>query len=431
MPPERAESRTIVRAYPAYGWFWCARIASGLAFQMQAVAVGWQIYDLTHSTFQLGMVGLVQFAPIVVFTLLAGHVVDRYERRVVYGAALAVQGVAVCILALGTWGRWLGVPGVFAMVAVIGAARAFQGPATQALLPTLVPAPVVPKAIAWATGAFQTASIVGPTLGGLLYAFGAAVPYAVAGALALIGAGLIALMRVERSSRVREPVSFSSLFSGVRYIQTHPVILGSISLDLFAVLLGGATALLPVYARDILKIGTWGLGALRSAPAIGSLAMSVAMVRWPPRRRVGRRMFAAVIAFGVATIVFGLARSFALSFAALVALGAADTISVVIRGSLVQLETPDEMRGRVGAVNSLFIGTSNQLGEFESGVTASLFGTVPATVLGGVGTLVVAGLWMRLFPSLRNFDSFDVRTSGPPPARTEGEQAAAPRPPAR
>ena len=429
LPAEGAGSRTILRAYPAYGWFWCARVASGLAFQMQAVAVGWQIYDLTHSTFQLGMVGLVQFAPIVLFTLVAGHVVDRYERRVVYGAALAVQGISVCVLALGSWGHWLGVPGVFAMVAVIGAARAFQCPATQALLPTLVPASVVPKAIAWATGAFQTASIVGPTLGGLLYAFGVAVPYAVAGALALLGAVFIALMKVERRGRVREPVSFSSLFSGVRYIQTHPVILGSISLDLFAVLLGGATALLPVYARDILRVGAWGLGALRSAPAIGSLAMSIALVRWPPRRRVGHRMFAAVIAFGVATIVFGLARSFALSFAALVALGAADTISVVIRSSLVQLETPDEMRGRVGAVNSLFIGTSNQLGEFESGVTASLLGTVPATVLGGVGTLFVAVLWMRLFPSLLNFGGFERRMPPEPAARAQEETGAAPQPP--
>jgi MFS family permease len=320
------------------------------------------------------------------------------------------------------------------MVAIIGAARAFQGPATQALLPTLVPASVVPKAIAWATGAFQTASIVGPTLGGLLYAFGVAVPYAVAGALALLGAVFIALMRVERSARVREPVSFSSLFSGVRFIRTHPVILGSISLDLFAVLLGGATALLPVYARDILRVGTWGLGALRSAPAVGSLAMSIALVRWPPRRQVGHRMFAAVIAFGVATIVFGLARSFALSLAALVALGAADTISVVIRSSLVQLETPDEMRGRVGAVNSLFIGTSNQLGEFESGVTASLLGTVPATVLGGVGTLIVAGLWIRLFPSLWNFGGFEKKMPPPISAREKEESgvpAAVPLPPVK
>jgi MFS family permease len=415
--PATIKEPILLRAYPAYGWFWCARVASGIAFQMQAVAVGWQIYDLTHSTFQLGMVGLAQFAPIVLFTLPAGHVADRYDRRAVYGIALGTQGVAVSVLAIGTLGHWLRVPGIFAIVSVIGAARAFQGPATQALLPTLVPEPLVPKAIAWATGAFQTASIVGPSLGGLLYAFGPGVPYGAAGVLALVGAGFIALMRQERPARAREPATFASLFSGVRYIRAHPVILGSISLDLFAVLLGGATALLPVYARDILRVGAWGLGALRSAPAIGSLAMSIWLVRRPPQRRVGRRMFVAVFAFGVTTIVFGLSRSFALSFVTLILLGAADTISVVIRSSLVQLETPDAMRGRVGAVNSLFIGTSNQLGEFESGVTASMFGTVPATVLGGVGTLVVAALWMRFFPSLRKFDRFDSQKSlGQPPA---------------
>jgi MFS family permease len=341
-------------------------------------------------------------------------VADRYDRRLVYGLALGTQGLAVSILALGTWGHWLGIPGIFTVVAVIGAARAFQGPATQALLPTLVPEALVPKAIAWATGAFQTASIVGPSLGGLLYAFGPAVPFAVSGVLALVGAGFVALVRQERSERVREPATFASLFSGVNYIRRHPVILGSISLDLFAVLLGGATALLPVFARDILRIGVWGLGALRSAPAIGSLVTSILMARRPAESRVGRKMFMAVIAFGLTTIVFGFSRSFWLSFAALIAMGAVDTVSVIIRSSLVQLETPDAMRGRVGAVNSLFIGTSNQLGEFESGVTASAFGTVAATVLGGVGTLVVAALWMRLFPTLRNFDSF--KKNGEPAA---------------
>ncbi len=373
---------------------------------MQAVAVGWQIYALTHSAFQLGMVGLVQFAPIVLFTLIAGHVADRYDRRVVYGVALAVQGLAVCALALGLWGHWIRIPGIFTLVALVGAARAFQGPATQALLPTLVPTALVPKAIAWATGAFQTATIMGPPLGGLLYAFGPAVPFAVSGTLSLVGAALLALVRQERSTRVREPMTYASLFSGVNFIRAQPLILGSISLDLFAVLLGGATALLPVFARDILKVGVWGLGALRSAPAVGALATSILMARRPAQSRVGRKMFAAVVAFGLATIAFGLSRSFWFSLAALAVLGAVDTISVVIRSSLVQLETPDEMRGRVGAVNSLFIGTSNQLGEFESGVTASMFGTVAATVLGGVGTLVVAGLWMRLFPSLLNFERF-------------------------
>jgi MFS family permease len=400
---------TLLFTQPSFGWFWCARVASGMAFQMQAVAVGWQIYQLTHSTFQLGMVGLAQFLPIVLFTLVAGQMVDRYDRRLIYGLALAVQGLAAVILACGSWYHWLGVSGIFVTVAVFGAARAFQGPATQALLPTLVPEPMVPKAIAWATSAFQTATIVGPSVGGLLYAFGSWVPYAVAGALALSGCGFVLLMGPEKTVRPRQPVSLDSLFMGIRYIRNHSIILGSISLDLFAVLLGGATALLPAFARDILGVGAWGLGLLRSGPAIGSLAMSIWLVRRPPRRRVGRKMCAAVVGFGLATIVFAVSKSIILSFAALVALGAADTISVVIRSSLVQLETPDEMRGRVGAVNSLFIGTSNQLGEFESGVTAAMFGTVWATVLGGIGTLVVAGLWMRLFPSLRNFDQFDTK----------------------
>jgi MFS family permease len=392
--------------HPSFGWFWCARVASAMAFQMQAVAVGWQVYDLTHSAFQLGMVGLVQYVPIVVFTLLAGQVADRYDRRKVFGASIAVQGAASLVLAAGSHGHWLSVSGIFSVVAVVGAARAFQGPASQALTPTLVPAALVPKAVAWSSGAFQTATIIGPSVGGLLYAFGAQAPYATAAALALAGAGLTAMVRPQREERARPAATFSSVFSGIHFIRGHPVILGSISLDLFAVLLGGATALLPVFARDILHVGAWGLGALRSAPAVGSLAMSVLLGRRPPHEGVGGKMFAAVIAFGITTIIFGLSRSFALSLATLVLMGAADTVSVVIRASLVQLETPDVMRGRVGAVNYLFVGTSNQLGEFESGVTAALFGTVPATVLGGVGTLVVALAWMRMFPALRSFDRF-------------------------
>jgi MFS family permease len=402
-------TRSFLLEHPAYGWFWCARVASGMAFQILAVAIGWHIYDITHSTTMLGMVGLVQFLPIVLFTLIAGHVADRYDRRVVYAISLGVQGVASAVLALGTWGHWLGVAGIFTIVGVIGSARSFQGQATQALLPTLVPEPLVPKAIAWATGAFQAASIVGPSLGGLLYAFGPAVPFEAAGLLALLGTALIAVMGQESKVRPRQPTTFASLFSGVHYIRAKPVILGSISLDLFAVLLGGATALLPVFARDILHVGAWGLGALRSAPAIGSVGVSFYLARNPPNRNVGTKMFTAVFAFGITTIVFGLSRSFSLSFVTLLFMGAADTISVVIRSSLVQLETPDEMRGRVGAVNSLFIGTSNQLGEFESGVTASLWGTVPATVIGGIGTLVVGALWMRLFPSLRTFDGFEAK----------------------
>jgi MFS family permease len=407
-PSPESQARLLLLEHPAFGLYWCARVGSALSFQMQAVAVGWQIYSLTHSTFQLGMVGLAQFLPIVLFTLPAGHTADRYDRRTIYGITLAVQGLATAFLAAGSWGHWLTVPDIFAIAGLMGAARSFQGPANQALMPTLVPEPILPKAIAWGAAAFQTASIVGPSVGGLLYAFGPAVPYAAASAVAFVGAGLVSRIHQERSVRPRPPATLNSLFSGIHFIRNNPVILGSISLDLFAVLLGGASALLPAFAHR-LGVGVWGLGLLRSAPAVGSLAMSVYLARRPLQRRVGATMFRAVIIFGLATVVFGLSRSFALSFGALLILGAADTIGVVIRTSLVQLQTPDEMRGRVGAVNQLFIGTSNQLGEFESGVTASLFGLVPATVLGGVGTLVVAGLWMRFFPALRRFDRFEPR----------------------
>ncbi len=403
-PQKPAPDGFLLSAHPAFGLFWCGRVASSLSFQMQAVAVGWQVYALTHSTFQLGMVGLAQFLPMVLLTLPAGHVADHYDRRRVAAAASAIQGLAIAVLAAGSWGHWLGTPGIFTAVAIVGAARAFERPASSALMPNLVPEALVPKAIAWSSSAMQTAFVIGPALGGILYAWGATVSYTAAAALALASATFMVLIRQERSVRPRAPVTLESLFSGIHYIRRNPVVLGSISLDLFAVLLGGATALLPAFARDILNVGPWGLGVLRSAPAAGSLLMAAFLARWPLNRKVGHKMFIAVFAFGLATIVFGLSRSVPLSFAALLLLGAADMVSVVVRGSLVQLETPDEMRGRVSAVNSLFIGTSNQLGEFESGVTASLFGTVAATVLGGFGTIVVGGLWMRLFPKLLTFD---------------------------
>lgn len=415
--PKEEKDRSFLFRHPSFGWFWCARIASSLAFQMGSVAVGWQIYGLTHSTFQLGMIGLVQFLPIVLFTLVSGHVADRYDRRAVCGIAIAVQGLAALVLGLGSWGHWISVAGIYAMIAVVGAARAFQGPATQALTPTLVPLQQLPKAIAWSTSAFMLASIAGPAVGGLLYAFGPGVPYLAAGSLALLGAGFLPLMRLGGRAVPGRPDLAGSIFSGIQYIRTHPVILGSISLDLFAVLLGGATALLPAFASDILKVGSLGLGVLRAAPAVGSVCMTVLLARRPPKREVGHKMFGAVLVFGVATIVFGLSRSYLLSLAALVVLGAADMVSVVIRSTLVQVSTPNEMRGRVGAVNSLFIGTSNQLGEFESGVTASLFGTVASTVLGGIGTLVVAVLWMRIFPELRTFDRFAAKAE--PAANSE------------
>jgi MFS family permease len=402
--PPGGPARSVVLTHPAFGFFLGTRGLSSLAYQMQVVIAGWQLYALTNSTFMLGLAGLAQFLPMVLLTLPAGHVADRYDRRLVTGLALGLQALGMAYLSLKSAAHTITPADVFVAVGLIGAARSFERPASQALMPTLVPAELVPKAIAWGSSVFQSAFVVGPAVGGLLYGFGASVPYGTAASLELAAAVLLVLVRVRRAPTPREPATLRSVFSGIHFIKANPVILGSISLDLFAVLLGGATALLPAYARDILGIGVWGLGALRAAPALGSILMSVALVRWPIARHVGRRMFAAVLVFGAATIVFGFSRSPALSFVALLVLGAADMVSVVVRSSVVQLWTPDAMRGRVSAVNSLFIGTSNQLGEFESGVTASLLGVVGATVFGGVGTILVCLAWMKLFPPLLAVD---------------------------
>lgn len=405
-----ASSRPLLIEYPAFRLFWLARGASAIAFQMQGVAVGWQIYSLTHRTLYLGLVGLAQFVPMVVCTLPAGHAADHFNRRTLCGCAVTAQALALLVLAWGTWRGWLTTPTIFALVAVIGAARAFERPASQSLLPGLVSAEAFPTAIVLSSSAFQAVSIAGPAVGGILYAWVPARCYLIAALCSASGALMLALIRYAPRQRPALSVTTQSVLSGIHYIRGNPVVLGSVSLDLFAVLLGGATALLPAYAHDILHVGSRGLGALRAAPSVGSLAMSAFLVRHPLRRAVGPKMFAAVLTFGAATIVFGLSRSFALSLAALVVLGSADMVSVVVRSSLVQLQTPDEMRGRVSAVNGLFIGTSNQLGEFESGLTASWFGTVPATVLGGIGTVVIALWWMKLFPSLAKYDRLDAKS---------------------
>jgi MFS family permease len=390
-----------------FALFWGARVATVIAFQMLGVAVGWQIYALTGSAWYLGLVGFAQFLPMFLLTLAAGHVADRYDRRLVARVCQVLQGAAAGALAMGSFGGWLGKEEILVLVFLVGAARAFEYPTMQALVPGLVPAHLIPRAAAGSVSAAQTAAIIGPALGGVLYAVGPTTVYAVAGCLFLAASLLIALIRIAPPPARREPASLSSLFAGIAFIRSRPAILGAISLDLFAVLLGGATALLPVYARDILVTGPWGLGLLRAAPAVGALAMSLYLARHPLRSRVGRTMFGAVALFGAATVVFAVSTSFPLSLATLVLLGGADVISVVIRQTLVQVETPDEMRGRVSAVNSLFIGTSNQLGEFESGATAALFGVVPAVLLGGIGTIVVVLLWMRLFPELARIDSLE------------------------
>ena len=404
-PSTRAPLTPSLLAQKPFALYWCARASTSLAFQMQAVAVGWQGYELTGSAFFLGLIGLSQFLPMFLLTLIVGQVADRYDRRRVAAICQLVEGTAAAALAIGSAGGWLGRQSLLAIVFVVGAARAFEGPIMQALVPGLVPTRLLSRAIAWAASANQTATVLGPALGGLLYVAGPTTVYATVGGLFLGASLLVSGIQMARVPLVREPVSLRSLFAGIAFIRSRPAVLGAISMDLFAVLLGGATALLPVYARDILRTGPWGLGLLRSAPAIGALSMSVVLAHHPLQRRVGRRMFGAVALFGVATIVFGVSRSLVVSLVALAVLGASDVISVVIRNSLVQIETPDAMRGRVSAVHMMFIGTSNQLGEFESGVTAALFGVVPAVLIGGAGTIIVVILWLRLFPELARINS--------------------------
>jgi len=378
-------------------------VLATLALHMQAVAVGWQLYSLTGSAFDLGLVGLVQFVPTIVLTLVVGHVADRYDRRRVVVICEVAQAAVAVALALGSLGGWLGRDGILALAAMLGAARAFENPARAALVPRLVPLARLPRAIASVTSAGQTARILGPALGGALYGLGAATVYVTVAALFLVGAVLIALVRDGQPGRVPEELTPASLFSGIAFILRHRLLLGLMSLDLFAVLLGGATALLPIYARDILGTGPWGLGLLRAAPAVGALAMSLVLTRRPVERQAGPALLAGVLVFGVATVVFGLSTDLRLSLAALAVLGASDLLSVVIRQALVQIRTPDAMRGRVSAVHSLFTGTSNQLGEFESGLLAALFGPVPAVLIGGVGTLAVLAVWTYRFPELRRF----------------------------
>ncbi|HEY4203269.1 MAG TPA: MFS transporter [Devosiaceae bacterium] len=391
-----------VLRHPAYLQFVASRVSSSLAFQGTAIALGWLVYDKSHNAFDLGLIGLFQFLPIVLLTFVVGQVADRFDRRRIALVCQIIEALTVLTLAIGVWQDWLTVHLIFVAVAVLGACQAFERPTMQALLPSIVPTTLLQQAIATSTSFMQTALIIGPSLGGLLYGWHPMAPFISATVLFCIASyNIISIPQVVNVAK-REPVTLSSVFAGVNFIKSRPIMLGTISLDLFAVLLGGATALLPIFARDILHAGPWGLGLLRASPAIGALSMSIVLARMPLRSAVGVKMFTAVAIFGVATIVFALSSNIALSVAALFVLGAADTVSVVIRSSLVQLLTPDDMRGRVNAVNSLFIGTSNQLGEFESGMLAGFLGPVVTGVVGGIGTLVVVALWIRLFPTLKS-----------------------------
>ena len=394
----------LLRHHRPFLAFWLARVFTASGFQMLTVAIGWHLYQLTGNVLDLGLVGLVEFAPRVLFMLHTGHVADRYDRRKVAALCQTLQALIALALAVGSFTDNVSRELIFVLAFLLGAARSFEMPATQALLPNVVPPGLFPRAVAASASATQAATIVAPAVGGLLYALGSTWVYGPTVALYLIACLLTLSLDARRQQPQPGRANLDSLLAGIRFIRSRPDILGAISLDLFAVLLGGATALLPVFAKDILRTGAWGLGLLRSAPAVGALLMSLWLARFPVERKVGLTMFTAVGIFGVATIAFGLSTSFWFSLAVLVMLGAADMISMVIRSAFVQLETPDEMRGRVSAVNGLFIGASNQLGEFESGVTAHWFGTVPAVVLGGVGTLVVTGVWMKLFPTLTHRD---------------------------
>ena len=407
---------------------WFARLFGATGNQMLLVAVGWQMYELTGSAWDLGLVGLYQFLPALLLTLVAGHVADRVHRGRIVAVCLVVQALVALLLVAATHGfhgfaefaRFTGAGGagsstaawqpfvsrdvLLAASVVLGACRAFQMPAQQALTPLLVPAAMLPRATAFSAAGIQTAVIGGPALGGVIFIAGASAVYATCTVLFALGCIFMARLRYGHSPAAREPVTLAAVFAGVTFICQRKAVLGAVSLDLFAVLLGGATALLPMFAKDILHVGPWGLGLLRGAPAVGALLTSAVLARWPLQRRVGHKLLLAVGVYGLAMVAFGASTSFVLSLLALAVSGAADMVSVVVRQTLVQLETPDAMRGRVSAVNSVFIGASNQLGEFESGVTAAWLGPIGSVVLGGVGTLVVAVAWWRLFPSLAQRD---------------------------
>jgi MFS family permease len=391
---------------PSFQRFASSRVLSSAAFQATNVGLGWLIYDKTHNAYNLGLVGLFQFLPMVVLTFVVGHVADQFDRRRIGLVCQIIEAADLLAISVGVWMDWLTVGQIFVGVALLGAAQAFERPTMAALLPSAVSAGVLPRAIAGSASVQQTAMIVGPSLGGLLYGLSPVAPFLFAGICFAIASLNVIGIRVVAVPIKREPVSLQSVFAGVSFIWSRPVMLGTISLDLFAVLLGGATALLPIYARDILQAGPWGLGVLRSAPAVGALLMSLVLARYPLNSKVGMKMFYAVAVFGLGTLVFALSTNILLSVIALFVIGVADNVSVVIRSSLVQLLTPDSMRGRVNAVNSLFVGTSNQLGEFESGMLAGLLGAVPAAVIGGVGTILVVLIWSRLFPDLRKADRF-------------------------
>ena len=387
--------------------YWCARIAATAGAQMLMVVVGWEMYSLTNSAWDLGLVGLYQFLPALLLTLPAGHLADHVNRRLIFSVTSASWGGTAVLLVISSHQHWLSRELLLGVSILMGTIRAFQMPAQQSLMPQLVPLRLLPRATAFSSGGAQAAIIVGPALGGIIYLLGATTVYSVCAILFTLACAFLLSVKYNPTIHPTEPATLKTVFAGVSFIWKHKVLLGAVSLDLFAVLLGGAVALLPIYAKDILHVGPVGLGMLRSAPAVGALAMSILLARWPLGHHVGKILLYAVAVYGLCMVIFGSSTYFVVSLLALMVSGMADMVSVVIRLSLVALETPDAMRGRVSAVNSIFIGASNQLGEFESGATAAWFGPVGAVVLGGIGTLLIAASWVKLFPPLARRDTLN------------------------
>lgn len=392
----------------AYARYFISRLFATFSIQIVSVSVGWQMYDETGSALYLGLIGLFQFLPSLLLTLVTGTVADRHNRRVIaaicFGIATLCAAGLLAITLLGIFSPWP----IFALLVVFGIERAFAGPALQSLAPNLVPQKDIPNAVAWNSSSWQIASIVGPVAGGLLYGAGAAIAYSVATAMFLVASVFMLMVPKPVQPRSNAAITKDTILAGFRFIASEKVVLGAISLDLFVVLLGGAVALMPIFARDILDLGPWGLGLLRSAPGIGALVVAAMLATFPIHRHAGLFMFVGVAIFGASTVVFGLSETVWLSIAALVVMGAADMVSVYVRETLIMLWTPDEVRGRVNAVNMVFVGASNELGEFRAGSMASLVGAVPAVVFGGIGSLAVAGIWAARFTKLRKIDSLDA-----------------------
>jgi MFS family permease len=392
----------------SYSLFFVSRFLTAFATQIVSVAVGWQMYDVTKNAFYLGLIGLFQFLPSLVLVLVTGSVADRYNRRAIVAICMFVGALSTALLLVMTASGTFAPAPVFAVMVLFGLERAFMAPAVQSLAPNLIPAEDLPNAVAWNSSSWQAATIIGPVAGGLLYGLGADIAYAVALAL-LLASSILTIMIPKPAQRMsREKPTWTTLLAGFSFIRSEPIVLGAISLDLFAVLLGGATALMPVFARDVLTVGPWGLGLLRSAPGVGAIITALLLASFPIRHQAGLFMFVGVAIFGAATVAFGLSTSVWISVIALAVMGAADMISVYVRETLIALWTPDDVRGRVSAVNMVFVGASNELGEFRAGTMAHYIGAVPAVVVGGFGTLAVAVIWALSFPKLRRVDNLDA-----------------------